>query len=168
MYWFRRPPYLRWAGAATLVVIALALELRPTVTHPYTTAAVAAGESFEAVEWREVPAGVLPATDLAGVATRDVGPGEPVVPRDVTTAAASPEGWWALALELPGTFPPGTAAKLVTDSGALVPALILASADSDPLGGITPAGLVAVPEERAAEVATAVARREVTVLVEAR
>ncbi len=74
VYWLPRPPYLRWAAAALLVLGALAWDLRsPAVElRPFASRPVRAGEALDAsaVAWREVPAGLLalPQVDPGGAA----------------------------------------------------------------------------------------------------
>lgn len=119
MYWFRRPPYLRWGAGALLIAWALVGEFRaaPTVSYPFAAAPLPAGGAItdEVVDWRPVPAGLLPVTDLADrVTARAVGAGDPLVPSLlVARQSAVPDGWWALPMGLPGRALPGDRVQLV-------------------------------------------------------
>ncbi|MDP8958908.1 MAG: hypothetical protein M3N51_06860 [Actinomycetota bacterium] len=180
MYWFRRPPYLRWVAAALIVVAAVAVELRrpATTLHPFLKVAVTGGESLgeEAIEWREVPAGLLPLPELSGaVAARAAPAGEPLLPSSVAVEgqAAVPENWWALPLALPPRAFPGDPVQLVVvpidplEEPLSVPGLVVERAvdSDDPFAPSEPAGLVAVPGEASASVAAAAAEGRVMVTV---
>ena len=169
MYLLARPPYLRWAVAALLVLAGLLVECggAATTPHPFTTRIVPAGESLDlAVEWRDVPAGLLIAPDLDGaVAAMDLPAGTPVVDAVVATRPAVPEGWWAVALELPPTAVEGADVLVVlTSTGEQVPGIVVA-AGGDGGFGIDEPGVVAVPEAMAAAVARGAAGRDVVVAV---
>ncbi len=176
MYWFRRPPYLRWALAALIVAFATIAELRgeATVAHPFVAARVDAGRPVEAsaLEWRRVPPGLLPAADPdGGVATRSLHPGEPLLPSSLGAAAAAPAGWWSVPLEVPRGAPPGAEVMVVvvTVDGvpeAPVPGLVMSAGGADPFGAPVP-GLVAVPGERAGAVAAAAVSGQAVVLLAA-
>ena len=165
VYWFGRPPYVRWVAAGILLAVAVLLEFRPTsyVLHPFTAEVVAAGSPPE-VEWRKVPEGLFPAPDLAGaVATHVVAAGEPITPSDVTAAASPPPGWWQVALEVSFTLVPGADVQIVlTDASKTVQAVVVRMGAADSLHG--PVALVAVPADDAAAVARAVASRKFVVL----
>jgi len=165
-----RPPYHRWLAAVIIVVAAFAWDLRSGRTEPFPFAAtdVAAGTSLteDLVEWRPVPTGLLVAPDLAATRAKVAIPrGTPLTDALVTTAPAIPPGWWSVPVALSSDLTEGTSVRLVlTDDGRTVPGMIAAAAVPDELGG--PAvGLVAVPEEAAADVAAASARGTVVVLV---
>ncbi len=170
MYWFRRPPYLRWALAALIVALAGAGELRgsPTAEHPFLAAAVPAGAEIdaEALELRTVPAGLLPAVDTEGArAARPLAPGEPLLPSDLTGAPAAPAGWWLVPVRLPESVGAGREVRVVLlDPAGDVPGVVVAPGGEDGLGTRLP-GLVAVPGAGAVDVARAAANDQVMVLV---
>lgn len=170
VYWFRRPPYLRWSIAALIVAAAAFAELRgsPTVRHPFVTAAVPQGTDIteDAVELREVPAGLLPPVEAAGArAARPLSPGEPLLPSDVAATPAAPAGWWLVPMRLPDAVGAGREVRVVlTDPPADVPGVVVAAGSEDGLGTRLP-GLVAVPGPGAVDVARAAAADQVMVLV---
>ena len=165
VYWFGRPPYLRWIAAGLLVPAAVLLEFRPThrVLLPFTAEVVEAGSPPE-VEWREVPKDLFPAPDLAGaVATHRLAAGEPITPSDLTGTASVPNGWWQIALEVSFPLVPGAEAQIVlTDSARPVRAIVVRMGAADSLEG--PVAVVAVSAEDSAAVAQAVASRRFVVL----
>ncbi|MGH8936272.1 MAG: SAF domain-containing protein [Acidimicrobiia bacterium] len=177
MYWFRRPPYLRWGVGALLIALALVGEFRkaPTVSYPFAAGPLPAGRAItdEVVDWRPVPAGLLPAAELDDrVTARAVRAGEPLVPSLVVSRrAAVPDGWWALPIGLPGRALPGDRVQLVlvpVDPVALpltVPGMVVeAAAPSDDLFSLAgPTGLVAVPGDQAPAVAQATGEGRVVV-----
>ncbi len=170
MYWFRRPPYLRWAVAAVIAAAAVVTELRgtPTVPHPFATAAIPAGAELTgaAVEFRQVPPGLLPEVDPAGArAARPVAAGDPLVPADLGTGPATPDGWWAVPVDLPDAAVAGQdVAVVLVDTGSTAPGFVVAATGDDGFGARTP-GLVAVPEADAPAVAQAAARDALVVIL---
>ncbi len=178
MYWFRRPPYLRWAAAVLLVLAAAWVDLRPppTTPHPYARETIPTGTRLtdELLEWRRVPDGLLPEVEAAGWTTRTIQAGEPLLPATVDPAPPSaPEGWWALEVPLPAEVTPGREVRLVLLAAApdlppqTVPGVVLrvAAPHREVLGSSHPAGLVAVPATAAAAAAAAVAEGRVSVLM---
>ena len=169
MHWFQRPPYLRWAAGALIVLAALYLELRPStmVDHPFAATDIAAGDAVggDSVGWRRIPAGILAVPDLGGgVAARAVAAGSPLLPGDLASGPLIPAGWWSVPMAIPHA-PPGTPVRLVlTASGTTVDGVVVATPDDDGFG-LEPQGLVAVPGEAAGLVAVATANRDVIVLV---
>ncbi len=171
MFWFRRPPYLRWVAAGGLVVVAFLMDLRDAAGEPYPFAArdVTAGESLDAgaVEWRQIPAGLLRQPDLtAAVAARDLAEGEPILPAVLRSVREVPDGWWAVPLAIPEQAAPGSALRLVVLDPPLVVDGVVVRAGAPGTFGVPEAGLVAVPGEDAVVVAGAAVRGELTVLVE--
>jgi hypothetical protein len=166
----RRTPYARWLAAVALVATAAVIDLRgaPTQAHPYLTASVAAGETVEdnSLQWRDVPAGVLPEIDLTNsVAARDLDAGQPLLPGDLAAPPTIPSGWWAVPLPIPGNPAPGTAVRVVlTDTSTTIDGVVVAGAVQD---GFTPQakGLAAIPGEHAAAVAAAAIDQHLVVLV---
>ena len=51
MFWLTRPPYLRWAAAAAVVVAAFLWDLRGSsdILYPFATSAIAAGATIHGV-----------------------------------------------------------------------------------------------------------------------
>ena len=178
MYWFRRPPYLRWAAAALLIITAAWLDLRPepTVLRPFAAVDLAAGTAIKPsqLEWREVPDDLLPDPgDPTGTISRWVAAGEPVVPSALSSdRAVAPEGWWTLETRLPQGAYPGQAVHLILLPSEIdtaphsIPGVVIASApEGDPLAFEELPGLVAVPGESATIAAAAVAERAVAVIL---
>lgn len=176
MLWIARPPYLRWTVIGLLVVVSLWLEIRPesSATHPFLTRDLAPGEPVEnALEWRPVTAGMLEPVAGTGYADRRLTAGQPLVLGDTTDApAAVPAGWWLVDVDVPAE----------TAAGAQVQLVILPSPGSRPMPpigglvtGVRPAdfaddgliGSVALPPDRAATAAAAIAEERVSVLVRA-
>jgi hypothetical protein len=176
VYWFSRPPYLRWAGAVLLIVAAAWVDLRPAATTPYpfARADLASGTAIDAgsVEWRQVPVGLLPADPpLDGTVRYAVAAGEPLLPSLVAAGRPEvPEGWWALSTTLPEDVVAGQALQLVVTGFGVAPRAFPAIVvepppPHDPLGYDDPVGLVAVPGDSAATVAAAAADGEMSVLI---
>lgn len=138
-----------------------------TAPFPFTGAPVAAGEAIIDVEWRPVPVGLLREPMLDGaVAGRDLDQGEPILPSALRRDRAVPEGWWAVPLALPATTAPGSAVLLVMLTPPRSVRGVAVRGGGEGAFGTTEAGLVAVPEEDAVDVAASAARGELTVLVE--
>jgi hypothetical protein len=169
MFWFRRPPYGRWVAAAALLVVAFVMDTsgRATEPRPFAAHDLAAGHvvTDEDVEWRDVPAGLLPAPDLAGATVgRSLIAGEPIVPGALRSAGAVPAGWWAVPLTLPTTIGPGAPVQVVDLSTGAVAGGIVVTPGGEGAFGVAEPGLVALPGEAAATMAVAAARDEVAVL----
>lgn len=170
MYWLTAPPYLRWAGAALLLLAAFVVELRPaeTALHPFAATAIEAGTVVTAdlVEFRLVPAGLLPRVELPLRTTRRLAAGEPLLAGAEDPAAAAPPGWWAVELSLPAGVAPGAPVQVVVvpDREGLPPRTVegIVEAAARPEDGI---GRVALPGEEAAAVAAAAAEGRAMVLV---
>jgi hypothetical protein len=178
VHWLRPPPYLRWLGAALVLVAAAWLEIgpRPEVLRPFVVAATPAGTLLaeDQVEWRPVPAGVLAEVEVQGVTLVDLPPGAPLIPEVLAPEAIeAPPGWWALEMPLPGAAVPGGAVRLVLlprPEGDGAPKLVKgevlsATGSADPLLSGEPTGLVAVPSEMAVEAAAAVAEGRAVILL---
>ena len=165
MFWFGHPPYVRWLAAAALVVGAALVEFWPTdqAAYPFTSVPVEAGEA-PLVEWRMLPAGAFPRVSLEGmVASHAMTAGEPLTASDLRGPIAVPDGWWALALEVPVPLVPGVATRLVLGDGAVVPGVVIVGDESDSFGA--PTALIAVPGEDVRAVAAAASARQVVVLI---
>ncbi len=172
MYWLQRPPYLRWGAAVLLVLGALAWDLRrPAMeARPFASRDLAAGEAIDAaaVEWRPVPAHLLPEADLEGVfAAVDLAKGDPLLEGVLRSAISVPEGWLELPIEIGGHARAGDRVVLVvTDPPATVSGLVVDPQQQDSYSlGFRPA-VVAVPAASAALVATAAAQDALVAAVE--
>ncbi len=136
VYWLRPPPYLRWLVAALLIVLGLGIEARDgnTESYPFAANAIAAGTEIAAfVEWRTVPAGLLPRWEepLTGVASHDVPAGHPLLP-GLSTDLAIPAGWWSIPVPLPVAAAPGTRLRLLNGvTGELVDGILTAGGADD-------------------------------------
>lgn len=169
MFWFGRPSFFRWIAAGVLVIGAAIIEFRPTghALYPFTAADVAAGDPVT-VDWRELPSGAYEPPEIRGlVAAHALDEGEPISRSDLVPPLDIPEGWWALALEIPTRLAPGTATQLVVaDHGdSPIPGIVVSSQDPDRFGSPDPTALIAVPAEHITVVATAARDRRVVVLV---
>lgn len=170
MYWYERPPWLRWAAAAVIVAAALVYEFapRPEERRPFAARTVAAGTLLTDadIEWRDVPAGLLPAADLSLATAVALRPGDPIVASVLTAGPSIPEGWWSVPLPLPPEVAPGTAARLITGTAEeWTDGVVISPPVADPYAP-TPTGQVAVPEAAAARIAAAAASGDVVVLLE--
>ncbi len=175
MYWFRRPPYLRWATAALLLVTATWLDVRPqpTVLHPYAAVALEEGTVIEEtmIEWRTIPADVLPDPgDPVGMVSRPVAAGEPLVASAVSPRRiVAPDGWWTLETRLPPGAYPGQPVQLIVltmgEAPQAIAGTVVAAPTADPLAFEDLPGLVAVPAESATIAAAAVAEDRVAVVL---
>lgn len=160
MYWLQRPPYLRWAAAVLIVAGALWWDLRgePIESRPFAARTIGPGEPVaDAVEWREVPAGLWPLPDLSGsVAAVSILPGEPITTSALTGPIAPPEGWWALPVAVGTHADAGDTVMLViVDPPTTVRGLVLSPQTGDPYSLDFEPAVVAVPGESAALVAVA-------------
>jgi hypothetical protein len=172
VYWLKRPPYFRWAAAAALVIMAMALELRqtPTVEHPFAATDLQRGDTVtsSSLEWREIPGGVLPPPmlDAENVLAVDLGEGEPLLSSQFAAGRLIPADWWSVPVGLPVGVPAGVLVQLVdTATGTAVDGIVTAPPSDDPFA-VEPAGLVAVPADAAAGIATADAAGSLIVLVQ--
>lgn len=163
MYWLPRPPYLRWAGAALLLAGALVWDLRgPAVElRPFAAHTLHRGETVDAsaIEWREVPAGLLPAANLDGVAAAvDLAAGDPLVAAVLGRGVAVPEGWWEVPVAVGTHAAAGDSVMLViTDPPATVEGLVVNPQQGDAYSLNYRPAVVAVPAAAGALVAAAVA-----------
>lgn len=161
MYWLQRPPYLRWAAAAALVLTAFAWDLARARTEPFPFAAreIAAGTPIEAsaVRWRKVPSGLFEAPDLgAASALVAIPSGDPITSAVVGEPPPAPEGWWAVPVDLaPGAAPGDEVLLVIADPPLTVPGIVLIPGSGDRFGIDARPASVAVPAEAAPVVAAA-------------
>jgi hypothetical protein len=171
VYWLQHPPYLRWGAAAFLVLAALGWDLRRPATElmPFAARALQSGEAIDsaAVEWKEVPAHLLPAADLAGTfAAVDLDRGDPLVDGVLRGLGATPDGWLEIPMETGIHARPGDEVVLVvTDPPATVPGLVVDPQKGDAYSLDFRPAVVAVPSESAALVAAAAAQGTLVVAV---
>ena len=171
MFWLTRPPYIRWAVAAAIVVAALLWDLRGSaqIQYPFAATAIAAGTPITdaQVAWRSVPEGAMEMPDLSDpVASRDVAAGEPIVPSAVSGESMVPDGWWSVPVPLPGSALPGTRVRLVGIETEFETDGIVVSVAGEDVLSFSESGLVAVPPAYAAVVAIASKDGTLIVLVE--
>jgi len=142
------------------VVVAFLWDLHGSaeMSYPFASGPIAAGTPItdSNVEWRSVPEGIIAMPDLSDpVASRDLAAGEPIVPSAVTRTSIIPEGWWSVPVTLPVTAPPGTRARLVGTDPVFETDGIVVSTPGEDLLSFSETGMVAVPPDNAAAVATA-------------
>ena len=170
VYWLGPIRYLRWVAAVAVLTVGLYAEFRPqnTVDYPFASEVIHRGDAVVSIDWKRVPAGLLPHPDLdAAVAAVDIGAGEPLLPGLMMVALPVPAGWWSIPVSMPFVAPVGSHLQLVnTESGAVSEGIVVAAPPDDPFA-IDPAALVAVPPEHAAAFAVAAAVGRVTALIAA-
>lgn len=109
-----------------------------------------------AVEWKAAPRGLFSRPDFGGAfAARLIERGEPITSHAITSGRVIPDGWWAVPVGLPATAAIGSAVRLVLVATSTTVEGVVVAPGADDLLSFSDAGLVAVPEEHAAEVATA-------------
>ncbi|MDX1690951.1 MAG: hypothetical protein R3290_08015 [Acidimicrobiia bacterium] len=167
MYWLGPSPLPRRVAAVLLVVAALAWDLRSraTVDYPFAAADTARGEPV-AVEWRPVPAGILPEPAGTGVAAVEVRAGTPLTASVLTATPIPPDEWWAVPVDAAAHAAAGDTVLLVSADPPLeVTGLVTAAQEGDRFGTAYRAALVAVPGAQAPLVAAAAARGSLLVAV---
>lgn len=171
MYWLQRPPYLRWAAAAVLVIGAAVWDLRPepTALHPFLTSPVSAGESIDAtdLEWRTIPAGLITEPDLTHpVAAIDLALGTPLVQEMLRAPVTAPEGWWEVPVAVGAHASAGDHVMLVViDPPTTVAGIVITAQRGDPYSLDYRPASVAVPADSAPLVAAASAHGTVVAAV---
>jgi hypothetical protein len=167
MFWLTRPPYWRWFAAAAVIAGAAYVDLTdpPGESYPFVAEPADMGESV-AIEWRQVPRGVLPPhADVSGVARQHLEAGTPLAAGLLESASAVPGDWWAVSVELPITATAGGDVMITTRAPDLqVVGIVVAPSTSSGFGSVTP-GLVAFPPDRAATIANAITEHRATILV---
>jgi hypothetical protein len=170
-----KPPYLRWAGAAALVIAALAWDVSARATEPFPFAArtIQRGEPLDdsAIEWKSAPSGLLPRPNLEGAtaagatAAVTIGRGEPISASALRFTAAVPAGWWTVALDLPPAVLSGTHVRIVLGGGEGVSGIVVEPSREDSFG-LRSSGLVAVPSQAADAVGLAAGSGQIVILFE--
>ncbi len=161
MYWLQRPPYLRWAAAALLVIGAAAWDLKPEPTslHPFLTIDVAAGDPIEDadIEWRRVPSGLLTAPDLSSpVAAVDLHSGGPLLEPMLRGLVVVPPGWWSVPVAVGAHAGAGDEVLLVViDPPTTVTGIVVTAQRGDPYSLDYRPASVAVPGDAAPLIAAA-------------
>lgn len=173
VYWFVRPPYARWAGAVLLLLVGLWVEFRPQPTelHWFAAADLRAGDVLteEVLTPRRLPVGLVETVPPGGAARIPIPEGTPITAAMVADGPpAAPADWWTISAALPEDAIVGTAVLLVLlDEGepSTVEGIVVTAAEgtNDWLGG-DEQGRIAVPPDRAAEVAAALSAGTLTVL----
>ena len=167
MFWLSRPPYWRWLLAGLIVAIALYMDITgpPTEPYPFVARSAAAGDELH-IEWRRIPTGLLPAAEAPPATTwRALEAGVPLVPGAAGEAPLVPEGWWALETNLPSTAVAGAAVLVAVREPALqVTGVVVAPPATGSFGSALP-GLIALPGEHAATVASALAEHRASILI---
>jgi hypothetical protein len=161
MYWLQRPPYLRRAAAALLVVAAIAWDLRGSSTevHPFAARPIAAGAliSDADIRWRRLPTGAFKIPELGDrAAAVDLAPGEPIIGAVLTAPAKIPDGWWAVPVEVgPHAIPGDPVMLVITDPPLTIGGIVVSTQRGDPYSLDYRPALVAVPGDVAPLVAAA-------------
>jgi hypothetical protein len=164
-----RPPYLRWAIAALIVVAAVLWELsdRATESIPFAAELITKGSAIDenAVTWKDMPVGTIEPADLAGAtATVDIAQGDPISRSVAGDGTSVPSDWWSVPLDLPPGIPVGSGVRLTLIDGSSVDGVVSLAATEDQFGMSRP-GAVAVPESAVETVAVAAASDALLVVV---
>lgn len=168
VHWLGRPPYLKWAAAATLVILAFVWDMseRSTEAFPFAATDIVRGQVLtdDNVQWRQVPSGALSLPDLTNASAAVlIVAGDPIVTSLVAAQSTMPAGSWAVPLPLPLGTAQGMRVKLVFADGTSTTGIIIQPAEQDSLG-LTSDGLVAVDGSVADSVALAASNGDLVVL----
>jgi hypothetical protein len=165
-----KPPYLRWALALALVGAALAWDLSRQATQlaPFAATRIERGTvvADDLLVWKPAPVGLLVTSVPEGATTLvAIEAGDPIAPSMVTTGFAVPDGWWTVPVDTPATAIPGARVRIILNTGVGVSGVVVAPSREDSFG-IMSSGLVAVPEDFAADVALTAGAGQLTILYE--
>jgi len=171
VYWLSRPPYGRWAIAASIMVVAVYMDLTgpATETYPYLSAPAAAGQTVteDMVEWRDVTVGVLPPYGgMLGRAQQDLAAGTPLLPGSLSSTPAIPADWWLMAADLPLLARAGAQIMITTRNPELTINGIVAEPATASSFGTLSLGMIAVPAGSAAAAAAAISESRATIFVQ--
>ena len=179
MYWFTKPPWVRWCLSALLILFAFGVELRqPTVqTHLFAIEEIAAGTALSPDLFRSqsIPSGLLAPVTPIGVAAATIRAGDPLLSGSIASPVTPvPDDWWALEIGVPAHVQVGDRLLLVLVSASPdgPPAVVDGIATSvartaDAFGATTNVATVAIPPDHVTAVATAVESSRVSVLTAA-
>jgi hypothetical protein len=164
-----RPPYLRWAAAALVVLAALAWDLSSRAVEPFPVAGIDIGRGEPIidgdVQWIDVPRGSLPHPDLIdATAAVDIHAGDPITRSVTVVGSPVPSDWWSIPIDLPPGVAVGDRVRLTTLDGSTVDGVVSIAPSEDAFGLTTP-GAVAVPDDAVSDVTVAVATDSVLVVV---
>jgi hypothetical protein len=166
-----RPPYLRRIAAVLVVLVAVAIEFRPTTTQRLaiaTTDLVAGTTVTEAdVAWVDVSKGAIEPAVLPAIVSRMVPAGAPISDADVDSGSVEvPADWLQIELEVPAATQNGATVVAVMSPALLdrpATGLVTRVPEATGFDGLT--ALVAFDPTDAVAVAHAVAEGTVTVLL---
>ncbi len=159
---------MRWSVAALVIVIVVGAELGgpSTVAYPFAGEAIAAGAEITAasIEWKDVPDGLLPATELTGTTRLEIAAGSPITPDRLAMTPMVPANWWIIELPVGRTASVGREIRVVVlDPVVTITGVLASLPEPDPFGGEL-LGAVAVPPESADVIARAAARDAVVTM----
>ena len=144
----------------------------PAELRPFAIDDIEVGAKIDqsSVEYREVPAGILPEVATLNYAAISIAAGEPVTATATTDRVPLPDGWWAIEIPTPSGVLPGTELRLIVDDefGTVAPALVLSvGSQSESDAWSEDLSMVAIPADQAASVASAKSLGTLTVLITA-
>lgn len=173
MYWFARPPWIRWAMSACLLVAAFVLEIGgpATTEHWFAITDIEPGTPLDPGQFRAVriPSDLFAPVEPHGFARTEIRSGDPLINGHITDQFVRvPDGWWVIDLAVPARIRVGQTVLLVvlnTDQPTTVDGVAVAvEATSDAFGGRSSVGSIAVPAAAAGAVASAAASGNISVL----
>jgi hypothetical protein len=161
--------WIRWSVATLIIVVVVVGQLRDpsTVAYPFAGEAIGAGTEITAaaIEWRDVPDGLLPDAELIGIARTDIAIGAPITPDRLATTPLVPPDWWTIELPVGRIATVGAAIRIVVlEPNSTVTGVLTALPQADPFGGEL-LGTVAIPPDTADLVARAAAIDAVVTMV---
>ena len=165
MYWYARPPWIRWVLSALLVAVAFGVELTGPVTEErwFARTDISAGQQLEPglFELKQVSAGSLADVAPAGFALVAIASGDPLTASTINPRSRiTPTGWWSIEITVPQHLTAGQSVRLVIANSEAEPTVVDGIAvsvgtNNDPFTQQTAVGIIAVPPEDAAIVASA-------------
>ena len=165
MYWFARPPWIRWVLSAMLVTAAFGIELTGPATEArwFAKTDISAGEQLapSLFEFKDVSAGSLADVRPTGFARVAIDEGDPLTASLMSTdPLATPAGWWNIEMAVPQHLTVGQPVLLVilnadTEPTVVDGIVVSVSTTNDPFSQQATMGIIAVPPEDAAIVAAA-------------
>lgn len=163
-----QPPYLRWALAVLIVVLALVWDLsgRSTERAPFAASDIRRGTTIEpgAVVWKDVPVGLFDVAPPEGhTAAVSIATGDPITGAMTVTGVMVPDGWWTVPVGTPMAVTPGSPVRVVLPDGQATDGVVVEPSTEDAFG-IQSAGLVAVPPHYADVAGLAAAANQLVVL----